>query len=44
MKKLTATHNPERQTLVCAAQVELLMTSALAKGLIVCDIGKGKDK
>lgn len=41
---LKATHNPKWQTLICAAQVELLMRIELPKGLIVCDISKGKDK
>lgn len=44
MRKLKTAHNPEWQTLVCAAELELPMTSEFLKDLIVCDNGKGKDK
>lgn len=44
MRKLKTAHNPEWQTLICAAEGELLMTSEFSKDLIVCDSSKGKDK
>lgn len=41
---LKTTHNPECQTLICATEVELLMTSEFSMDLIGCDNSKGKDK